>query len=88
MSGLDEEKVNKRVIESQKNREEAQQCIGVTTKTKRSIIKELKSVINPVQMRSLILGCVYMTLENNQDLNSYTFSLYTVQKHRLTKSFI
>ena len=48
ISGLDEEKVNRRVIESQKNREEAQQSIGVSTKTKRSIIKELKSVVNPV----------------------------------------
>ena len=38
-------------------------------------------------MRNLILCSVYMTLENNPDLNSYTFSAYTVQKHRLTKSF-
>jgi len=34
------------------------------------------------------MGCVYMTLENNLDLNSYTFSWYSIQKHRLTKSYL
>lgn len=61
---------------------------NVTTKTKRSILNELKGTIIPIEIRSLILGCVYMTLESNLDLNSYTFSWYTIQKHRLTKSYI
>ena len=39
-------------------------------------------------MRNLILCSAYPTLENNPDLNSYTFSITTVQKHRLTKSFL
>lgn len=58
------------------------------TKTKRPLIKELRSAIEPLDMRNLILCAVYMTMENNPDLNSYMFSIYTVQKHRLTKSFL
>ena len=58
------------------------------TKTKKPILKELRAAIEPLDMRNLILCAVYMTLENNPDLNSYTFSASTVQKHRLTKSFL
>ena len=59
-----------------------------TARKKRPLIKELRSSIQPLDMRNLILCSVYITLENNPDLNSYTFSIYTIQKHRLAKSFL
>lgn len=77
-----------KVKQSKKSRESIEVQGTTTTKTKRSILKEMKACIEPVEMRSLILSCVYITLENNSDLSSYTFSIYTVQKHRLTKSYI
>ena len=55
---------------------------------KNPVIKELRNQIDPIEIRSLILCCLYMTLENNADLQSYRFSCYTVKKHRLTKNFL
>jgi hypothetical protein len=48
----------------------------------------MQATIQPTEIRSLILACVYITLDNNPDLSSYTFSMYTLQKHRLTKSYL
>lgn len=39
-------------------------------------------------MRSLILECVYITMDSNPDLGSYIFSLYTIQKHRQTRALL
>ena len=55
---------------------------------KNPAIKELRSQIDPIEIRSLILCCLYMTLENNFDLQDYSFSCYTIKKHRLTRSFL
>jgi hypothetical protein len=57
-------------------------------KTKLPVLKEMKSQIQPTEVRSLILGCVFVTLENNPDLNSYIFNTQTIQMHRLAKYFI
>lgn len=57
-------------------------------KKKIPLMRELRASLNPVEIRTLVLCCLYLTLENNADLNSYTFTSITIRKHRLTKNFL
>jgi hypothetical protein len=66
----------------------AEELNNVQKKAKRSLLKEMKSGIKAIEIRSLILGCVFETLDSNNDLSNYIFNTRTIQMHRLTKDYL
>ena len=57
-------------------------------KKKVPIFRELMTAVNSLEIRTLVLCCLYLTLESNADIRSFTFTEATIKKHRMTKNFL